>query len=128
MTLRKILMHARPSIARREPGSAIHQTILRLEKHLPDFGYELVEDAPYDLQVAHVSASTNVDVLHNHGLYPTGVQGAPHWWWGLNHAVIESARRARVITCVSEWVADLFRRDMGVNPYITPLGVDTDEW
>lgn len=126
----KVWMTPTPSEAARNPDNAIHNIVLRMHKHLPRYGVELVEyPESADLIAAHAGSGGGipVDVAHYHGLYPTA-QGFDGVYFGINAQVIRNLKSAKAITAPSEWIADVLRRDMHVNPHIIGWGVDTDEW
>lgn len=119
-----------PKEAAKDTTNAIHNIVLRAQKYLPQFGYELVESPERaDLRVAHAGqgASEPVDVAIYHGLYPTGM-GMEGVYYAINTHVIENLRTAKEIIAPSDWIADVIRRDMHRSPFIIPWGVDTDEW
>lgn len=126
----KVWMTPTPSEAARNPDNAIHNIVLRMHKHLPRYGVELVEyPENADLIAAHAGSGGGIpiDVAHYHGLYPTA-QGFDGVYFGINAQVIRNLKSAKAITAPSEWIADVLRRDMHVNPHIIGWGVDTDEW
>lgn len=100
-------------------------------KYLPQFGVELVDpDATsYDLVAAHAGITGGVvGCAHLHGLYFTNDYNASEWEWHVNTRVIEACRNAKVITVPSAWVSEVFQRDMRLNPFIIPHGIDWIEW
>lgn len=124
-----------PEQATVDTSNAINQIVLRLAKHLPAYGVEIVGNkTTADLIVGHAGQSdgvTPVDVGHVHGLYPTNhgtSADTPGWHWSANLGVLENVRQARRVTVPSEWVADLFRRDMHLNPDVIGWAIDPDEW
>lgn len=126
----KVWMSPTPSEAAQDTTNAIHQVVLRLQKHLPTYGIELVEHLDNaDLRVAHAGQASDipVDVAHYHGLYPTGM-GMDGVYFAINSHVIHNLKTAKAITAPSNWIADVLRRDMHVNPHVIGWGVDTDEW
>lgn len=119
-----------PKEAAKDTTNAIHNIVLRAQKYLPQFGYELVETPENaDLRVAHAGQGSGepVDVAIYHGLYPTAM-GMDGVYYAINTHVIENLRTAREIIAPSDWIADVIRRDMHRAPFIVPWGVDTDEW
>lgn len=130
--LRPILMYPLPSHARRDLTNSINQIVTRLETALPKYGYRLTEDANEAVLTAcHAGQCGNgayADIAHCHGLYPTATGRCEQWQWAANIGVIESLRAAKEITVPSEWVADIIRRDMNVDPQVIGWGVDASEW
>lgn len=129
MTL-SVWMTPTPFEASSDTTNAIHNIVLRMDKHLPEYGVKLVE-RPDNAQVyaAHAGQGENVPihVAHYHGLYPTA-QGFDGGYYAINAHVIRNLKTAKIITAPSNWIADVIRRDMHVNPRIIGWGVDTDEW
>lgn len=121
-----------PEVAGRGGDNGIDQVVINLAKHLPDYGWSYVENR----EVAHLfaphagSQTTQCDVAHCHGLYPTGVKGNPNenWMFEINRRVIANLKTAKQITVPSQWVADIVRRDMLIDPHVIGWGVNVDEW
>lgn len=129
--MRSVYMQPTPSQALADTTNAIHQVVLKLQTHLPAFDYALLEDAASaDLVVGHAGQGANgvVDVAHCHGLYPTSLGSADAWHWGANKAVISNLVGAKEITVPAEWVADILRRDMHVNPHVIGWAIEPAEW
>lgn len=129
--MRYVYMNPLPSNAARDTTVSIHQIVLKLAQHLPKYGYTLTEDpAKADLRACHAGMCDDdkyADVAHCHGLYPSADYPNP-MWFAINMGVIHSLRAAKEITVPSEWVADILRRDMGVNPTVVGWAVDHGEW
>lgn len=130
--LKPVLMYPLPSHARRDLTNSINSIVLHLERELPKHGYRLTEDAGEAVLTAcHAGQCGNgayADVAHCHGLYPTASGRCEQWQWAANIGVIESLRAAKEITVPSEWVADIIRRDMNVDPHVIGWAVDANEW
>jgi glycosyltransferase involved in cell wall biosynthesis len=126
--LLKVWMSPTPSEAGRDITNSINLIVTQLDKYLPDYGIQLVEE-PDGAQVhaghAGQGSQSPLDVAHYHGLYPTA-NGSDNF--AVNAAVIRNLKTARIITAPSEWIADVIRRDMHVNPRVIGWGVDTEEW
>jgi glycosyltransferase involved in cell wall biosynthesis len=130
-----IKLHSDPqpaNLAGRANGIA--QVVYHLARLLPERGFEYVQDPKAaGLFVRHAGANSyglsHVDVEHCHGLLPTGMPG-PHqrWEWQVNAEVIANLVKARAITVPSQWVGDIIRRDMRVEPFVVPWGIDPSEW
>jgi len=113
-------------------SSGIDLVVSYMHDLLPTVGIEPVSRASkHDLSAAHICPPNRevVDVLHCHGLYPTGgekpMQG---WTWELNQRAIQAIRSAYLTTVPSPWVAEMFARDMGFLPEVVPHGIDLAEW
>jgi len=61
-------------------------------------------------------------------LYPTATLDTARYYFEANADVIENVRSAKLLTVPSQWVADIFRRDMLLNPVVLPHGVDVEDW
>lgn len=128
---RKVLMLPKPSEAQQDSSNSINQIVLRLQKHLPAYGYELTENEnEADLVAAHAGQSGRgaCDVAHAHGLYPTAEPNSENWHWSANRSVVANLIRAKAITVPSQWVADILRRDMHVEPDVIGWAIEPDEW
>lgn len=103
-------------------------------RYLPALGFEFTsEPQSADLRIAHANGTNiaDLDVLHCHGLYWTGDPGSGQyvqWHHNINKAIIHDIRRARAFTVPSQWVAEPFRREMKIEPYVIGHGVDIDQW
>lgn len=124
-----------PEQAAEDRSNAINQIVVRLRDHLLKYDVEIVSSgATADLIVGHAGQTdgkTIVDVAHIHGLYPTAHSAqfeTPNWHWAANWHVIENVRSAKRVTVPSQWVADLFRRDMHIDPDVIGWAIDPDEW
>lgn len=110
-------------------GRAIHAQF----KYLPDAGIDLVglNENP-DIIATHINGDglPRVDVLHCHGLYWTGDPGGQYnnWHHDANSRIVEAARRSLAITVPSNWVAEPFKRDMRIRPFVIGHGIDISEW
>lgn len=129
----KVFMSPRTTTAPNDNG--IGRIIHAMEKYLPALGYNFSDDYEgSDIRVFHAGTATpndkRIDVLCLHGLY----------WNDLHHSefsrsnnvanqrIIDAARRAKIITVPSDWVAEPFRRDMRIEPTIIGHGIDIEEW
>jgi len=126
--LLKVWMTPTPNEAGRDITNAINQIVVRVNKYLPEYGVELVEE-PDNAQIfaGHAGQGSQgpVDVAHFHGLYNTA-QGSNNF--AINREVIHNLKTAYVITAPSQWIADVVRRDMHIEPRVIGWGVDVEEW
>lgn len=111
--------------------TGIDRVVIEQRRHLID--YLEFTDNPLEAEIlaAHVVpyADTLPHVLHNHGLYPTGMYpDLPRWMWRSNRNIINTIRQAKTLTVPSPWVAEIFIRDMGFCPTIIPHGLNLSEW
>lgn len=129
--LTRVWMTPTPFEASRDTTNSIHNIVLKLQQHLPAFGYELVEHpATAELRAAHAGQGSRqpVDVAHYHGLYNTAGGHDSAGFFAINANVIANLRSAKAVTAPSNWIADIIRRDMHLTPHIIGWGVDTEEW
>jgi len=101
-----------------------------MAKNLPQAGVLLTDDRDAaDIVAAHINMPNHTpDIIHCHGLYPTGMGLGDAWAWDVNASVIHAARVAREVTVPSPWVGELFQRDMGFSPTVVPHGIDLEQW
>lgn len=111
--------------------SGIRRVIEAYTKYYPKYDIELVGENSndYDLSICHASANDRyVDIVHCHGLYWTADYTASSWEWDTNLYLVDAIKNARAITVPSEWVAQTFRRDMRINPFVINHGIEAEEW
>lgn len=126
-------LHLEPSPLTTPQDNGIGQVIRAMGKYLPPLGVDFTAD-PNSADVVAFHAGTalgkRVDCLHCHGLY---WQDLEHTQFSrsnnvANQRIIDAARRAKIITVPSNWVAEPFRRDMRIDPVIVGHGIDVGEW
>jgi glycosyltransferase involved in cell wall biosynthesis len=116
------------------PAHGIGRVVHAQHKYLPKLGVEFVTDvARADVVACHTQQDKlpRVEVLHLHGAYWTGDVGSGEyvqWHHDANTRIVASARRARILTVPSEWVAMPFKRDMRVSPVVVGHGLELEEW
>src|SRR3990172_9955467 len=110
--------------------SGIRRVVEAYHKYLPNYGVQYVDrDATtYDLTASHASSKPGAEIVHCHGLYFTADYQAARWEYLANADVIASVRSAKEVTVPSEWVAEIFQRDMRFTPHVIPHGIDWDDW
>lgn len=109
----------------------IAQVVKGYFAHLSEFDIELVnpDATSYDVKAVHAGMTGgDCTCAHMHGIYFTADYNADEWEWRVNSRVIDACRNAKVITVPSEYVAETFRRDMRLNPFIIPHGIDWQDW
>lgn len=129
----KLKVHIWPTQYEIEPHNGIGRVIHAQYKHLPEFDIELTPPESADVIACHTQqyGLPRVDALHLHGMYWTGEPESGEyssWHHRANQEIASAARRARVVTVPSDWVAIPFRRDMRINPLILGHGIETEEW
>jgi glycosyltransferase involved in cell wall biosynthesis len=110
--------------------SGIHTVIRAYDKILPQYGIDLVgPDDAADIVVGHAGmGGATCDISMLHGIYFTDDYHATNAEWRANTHVVESIRRANIVTVPSEWVAETLRRDFRIDPIVIPHGVFLEEW
>lgn len=116
-----------------DPVSGISQVVKNYFRYLPEFDVELVNKMEKaDLVAIHAGSVEELPdmpiVAHNHGLYWTADTDMGIWTHSMNKAVIEAVRHANIVTVPSNWVAEVFKRDMHFNPVVIPHGVEWEVW
>ena len=108
-------------------NNGVGQVVYHYAKYVPRFGVEFVKEGDYEIKAAHAGITRgDCDVAHLHGLY--WGDDLEHWQRASNAYIVEACRSAKAITVPSEWVAETFQRDMRINPYVIPHGIDYEEW
>ena len=124
-----------PRAAQAATDNGIGRIVHAQEKYLPDYGVTFTDD-PNTADVCAYHAGTanpnekRIDCLMLHGLYWADIT---HQQFSrsnnvANQRIIDAARRAKIITVPSDWVAEPFRRDMRIEPEIVGHGIDVKEW
>ena len=129
----KVFMAPRAATAPNDNG--IGRVVHAMERYLPEYGVHFSDDPnTADVRVYHAGTATpndkQISVLINHGLYWSDLD---HFKFSrsnneANQRIVDAARRARIITVPSNWVAEPFRRDMLIEPEIVGHGIDVKEW
>jgi len=122
-----------PNPARGEfsrPFGGIVEVLRQYSRFLPVFGWlEVNKEEDADLVVGHLGTETKrLDVFHLHGLMPTAEPGSSSQDYATNAIIIDNIRRAGRVVCVSDWVADMLRRDMHMSPEVVGHGFDWEVW
>ena len=102
-----VYMLPTPEQARQDDSNAINQIVLKLQKYLPAYGWNVTEKRDEaDLVAGHAGQTdgTPVDVAHVHGLYPTFKYPESAWTWAANDHVLQNVMNAREVTVPSQWV------------------------
>lgn len=127
-------VHLIPTFRGKDEGEGgIRRIVEAQRRYMPEHGFEFVNAiGQADLVASHAGAIPPIGVnlpwiVHTHGLYWSDYDW-PKWCHELNRQVITAARRADAMTAPSEWVAQVFRRGMWLNPTVLYSGVDADEW
>lgn len=111
--------------------SGINRVVEAYFAYLPKYDIEMVrpDATSYDVKAVHAGMTgSDCTVAHLHGLYFTADYDAAEWEYRVNARVIEACRSAKQITVPSEWVAEVFKRDMRLAPHVIPHGIDWQAW
>lgn len=115
--------------------SGINTVIRKWFDYLHKFDIELVgkDQDSFDLLAVHAGMTDRQiegvpTISHLHGMYWSADYSAQTWEWAANAQIVKTIRQSKVLTVPSSWVAETFQRDMRVNPFIVPHGVDLKEW
>ena len=112
----------------RSSESGIKRVVEAYSKYLPKYGFTIVDGNDHDLHVSHAGSFVGADVVHTHGIYWTADYRAAAWEWMVNRNVVNSVRQAKQVTVPSNWVREVFARDMRFSPTVVPHGIEVDEW
>lgn len=118
-------------LPRFRPGDigGVAQHIAALRRHLPSFGWEVVDD-PGAADLVHTHAIERwpeTDIFSCHGIYPIR-QDMPRWQSEANAAIFDNIKLARRVIAVSRWTAEQWAGLTGVSPKIIHNGVDPQDW
>ncbi len=117
-----------------DENTGIGRVVHAQYRYLPAHGVEIVSEwKQADVLALHTQQFEfpRIDVLHCHGIYWTGDIGSGiyhSWHHSINKVMASAARRAKAITVPSKWVANVFQRNMRLNPIIVGHGIDFDQW
>ena len=109
----------------------VRRVVEAQRKGLPAHGIQVVTHPQFaDVIAIHagewVSRKINPDaarIFHCHGLYWSGYEW-PKWGKDFNQKLIDHAHRADIVTTPSHWVADIFKKEMFLRPWVIPNGID----
>jgi len=125
-----------PKPPNRESHAGVERLVIAQYEYLPQFGVKLVDDwKKADLLVSHIAIPKEwgnaPTVICSAGLYWTGDIGSgkyDEYHHKANFDLVQNLRRALKIAVPSDWVAECFRRDMRINPYVIGHGINAGEW
>lgn len=126
-------LYLSPHLDQVKDNNGIGRIIIAQHKHLPGYGVEIVTTPnAADVIAAHINGEwlERVDICHSHGLHWSDIPHDPYLsiHHEVNKRIAITARRALAITTPSEWVAQVFKRDMRVTPTVIGHGIDPLEW
>lgn len=127
----RISMTPHPDELKGKEHSGIAQVVLNWGRYLPEFGIDIIpqnDPTPPDVSIGHSSSNKSADIHFSHGLLWTEEMDLGPYAYEVNADLIESAKYARNIIVPSEWVADVYRRDMRINPYVVWHGINPTDW
>lgn len=122
-----------PSFDSPEKGDGgIRRVVEAQQKHLPNMGFEIVNDIESaDLVAIHGAypiETNKLSVLHTHGLYWTPEYEWSSWCYKANEGVVASMKRADIVTAPSQWVARILARGMWLDTPVLYHGIDPEDW
>lgn len=128
----KLEMTPHPDELKGKEHSGIAQVVLNWDRYLPEFGIDIAprnDPVAADISVGHSASNQNADIHFSHGLLWT--EDMPELGGNareVNATLIQSAKNARRVIVPSQWVADVYRRDMRISPHVIWHGVNHAEW
>lgn len=125
-------LHLNPFYRGEDKGDGgIRRVVEAQQLYLPELGIEIVSDpTEADVCAMHAGNWTRTQgptVSHCHGLYWQEYEW-PEWALQVNRDVVSALHKADVVTAPSEWVANVLRKGMWLDPIVINHGVDTEEW
>ncbi len=111
----------------------IRRVVEAQERWLPEFGWTITKDMKKaDLVATHAGNLLNVPidvpwVVHTHGLYWAEYEWYK-WHLDLNKQVIQAMHNSDHVTAPSEWVGQVLRRHLWIEPTILYHGIDLEDW
>lgn len=116
------------------PASGIGRVVWGQYSHLPLYGIELVDRYQQaDVITSHtdIYELPQIHVIHLHGLYWNGDPNSGVYNnsnYEINKRIIAAVRKSLIVTVPSEWVGEVWKRDLRINPIVVPHGIDLEEW
>lgn len=121
-----------PSDANHPKEGGILRVVQAMRKHLPAFGWEVVE-RPADADLINTHGVWTVEgyedkpvVQSNHGFMWSDYWG--HNFDEVNAQLVRAVKRADAVTVPSQWVARALSRGIACNPVVIHHGVDIEDW
>lgn len=110
--------------------SGIAQVVINWARYLPEFGIDVVDPgAEADVSIGHAAADPTADIHVSHGLLWTEeYEFDGDYAFDVNAGLAYAAIHAKEIIVPSEWVADVYRRDLHIRPHVIRHGVNWEEW
>lgn len=126
-------LHIWPTPNEIQLNNGIGRVVHAQYRYLPSYDFEFVDALRADVLVGHTQQHDmpRIDALHCHGMYWTGDPGTgayTSWHNTVNKKIIDAARKSRVFTVPSKWVAETFKREMRIVPEIVGHGINFEEW
>lgn len=109
----------------------IRRVVEAQRRYLHEYNVDVVDTlSNADLAAVHAGSTVRADlpvVNHCHGLYWAEYEW-PKWALSLNKDVIESMRRADIVTAPSKWVARALSMGMLLDPVVLYHGIEPNDW
>lgn len=109
--------------------SGIAQVVINWARYLPEFGIKLVDPGQdYDVSIGHAASDPGADIAVSHGLLWTEEHDFSDYAFGVNRELVATTIHAKEVIVPSEWVAEVYRRDLHIRPHVIRHGINWDEW
>lgn len=107
--------------------NGVGQVLYHYHKYLPKVGIEVTTKLSdkYDVSASHLGKIIDADIAFNHGFWFNQVSDIQAQQ---NAQIIESIRYAKAIIVPSNYVAETFRRDFRLNPFVIGHAVEMSDW
>jgi glycosyltransferase involved in cell wall biosynthesis len=127
----KLALTPHPDELKGKEHSGIAQVILNWARYLPEFGIDIVPmNSPdrADISVGHSASNPTADIHFSHGLLWTEEMELGDYAYEVNADLVQAAKNAIRVIVPSLWVADVYRRDMRIDPDIIAHGINLEDW
>lgn len=126
----KVSMKPHPFDLEDRAHSGIAQVVINWARYLPEFGIDVADpgDNNYDVSIGHAASDPGADIAVSHGLLWTEEFDFSEYAFGVNKELVAATIYAKEIIVPSEWVADVYRRDLHISPHVIRHGINWDEW
>jgi glycosyltransferase involved in cell wall biosynthesis len=108
-------------------ASTTHALAMMAKYHDVEF---VDDEEEADVIVTHANERARTrdsDVFYSHGFYPTFYPGWPAHYDKINAGIMDTMMRARAVIVVSDWTAEIMRRDFHIQPHVVRNGIDVSK-
>lgn len=111
-------------------NNGISQVVIGMGRYMPAHGWQPTENAyEASLHCHHAGEGKGAtDVAICHGLHPTASYNMGEAINEVNRLVLMDIIAAKHVVVPSQWVADILRREMKLEPHVVSWGIDLDFW